>query len=243
MSNETAVVKPQGRVSTLKELQKECKKIDLTKVKIGSRNHDSETNYLNVDSKGREYIKFSKTNLHHTQMWKFASHPSGIGEIIIDRKTGNINRRITVVGFQGGIKGSTRYFKHYGFTDGFVLTDTHTEEIIGVIYDVDNDYLNEWLRNILDPSIPNNYEHLHQPKEFDVLITTHTFSQEFVKVEGRTYEECVANLKKNDPTIHNKRYGLTNSDRFSGMKTISDDPKYIPMIPQSYEEWLENEST
>ena len=51
----------------------------------------------------------------------------------------------------------------------------NTDEILGVIYLLDNDYLNEWLRQTIDPNIRNNWDEIHAEKEFEVFITTTTF--------------------------------------------------------------------
>ena len=112
--------------------------------------------------------------------------------------------------------------------------------MLGVLYALDNDYLNEWLRQTIDPNIPNNYDELHAEKEFEVLITTTTYSTEKVKVVGRSYEECLERMKQNDPMLDvaSRTWvpgcGVPNS--FSGMKTTmreGDKPK-----PSSYEEWV-----
>ena len=92
--------------------------------------------------------------------------------------------------FQGGQEGRLRRFCHQGLTYTRVIEDSETKEIVGVHYYPDNDYLNSWLRCHIDPSIPNNYEDLYKTKEFEVLITTYNFSQELVKVEGKTYKDC-----------------------------------------------------
>jgi hypothetical protein len=95
---------------------------------------------------------------------------------------------------------------------------------------LDNDYLNEWLRETIDPHIRNNWDELHTEKEFEVLITTTTYSTEKVKVVGRSYDECLETLKQNDPML-----GVRGT--FSGMKTTSNGEGAKP-IPSSYEEWV-----
>ena len=69
--------------------------------------------------------------------------------------------------FTGGKRG--RYGSvHTDFTDAKIMFDTSTDEILGVLYALDNDFLNEWLRQTIDPNIPNNWDELHTEKEFEV---------------------------------------------------------------------------
>ena len=136
--------------------------------------------------------------------------------------------------FQGGKQGR-RGRVHNDFTDAQIFVHKSTDEILGVLYALDNDYLNEWLRQTIDPSIPNNYDELHAEKEFEVLITTTTYTTEKVKVVGRTYDECVKTMKQNDPML-DVSMGW-KSQFFSGRKTISKKEGTKP-IPSSYEEWV-----
>ena len=101
---------------------------------------------------------------------------------------------------------------------------------MGVLYALDNDYLNEWLRQTIDPNIPNNWDELHASKEFEVLITTTTFSHEKVKVIGRTYDECVETMEQNDPELNKGEFisGMKNTSKGEGEEGI----------PSSYEKWV-----
>jgi len=135
-----------------------------------------------------------------------------------------------------GVQSYNTIEKHNNFTDAFVVVERDnnpSQEICAVGYTTDNDYLNEWLRQTIDPSIPNNWDELHREKEFEVLITTTTFSQEKVKVVGRTYEECVETMKQNDPELDVGDMG----NLFSGMKTTSKKEGAKPIL-SSYEEWF-----
>ena len=123
------------------------------------------------------------------------------------------------------------------------MVDKSTDEILGVLYALDNDFLNEWLRQTIDPNIPNNYDELHTEKEFEVLITTTTFSTKKVKVVGRTYDECLEKMKQNDPMLDEGdfAYNLITShlsldefwNVFSGMKTT-----HRRELISSYDEWV-----
>ena len=64
-----------------------------------------------------------------------------------------------------------------------------------------------------------------------VIVFAFTFSQEKVKVVGRSYEECVETMNQNDPELN--KGSFTNC--YSGMKTTTHDPQ---KILSSYEEWL-----
>ena len=252
MTNTTTIT----GVATLKQLNKECLTIDLTQVRykkgyspyrfsddpVFDPNTPLTKDEFNYNERGENlHIKFggdgSKGGInfsgfvqHPSQKWKKVIN--GYGDLsILDHK---------VLMFLGGKRGK-RGIIHNNFTDAQILINKSTDEILGVLYAIDNDYLNEWLRQTIDPNILNNYDELHTEKEFEVLITTTTYSQEKVKVVGRTYEECVETMKQNDPTIDVTSYRSTNvfqsgrgvPNRFCGMKTTGDTP-----IPSSYEEWI-----
>ena len=239
-------------VATLKQLQKECLKIDLQEVHYGGEyyNPDEPPKY-NIDTFGNPYLCVWDANSrflpHYSNLcgWKSLT-PENVREII---KMGVGSKEFQdeyhdYGGFRGYILHGEcfqysfvegRLPKKYGynslymrFTDACVILDITKKNIVYVRYALDNDYLNEWLREKIDPNIPNNYDELHAQKEFEVLVTTTTYSQEKVKVVGRTYEGCVLRVKETDPMINHD--GL-----YSGMKTIIG--RKTP-IPSSYEEWV-----
>lgn len=229
-------------VTTLKQLNRECLKIDLTQVRYQKGygywrddfDPDAPLTHQDVitNEQGENpHIKFggdgSRWGIHHG---RFTNHPSRKWDIDCRDP---LYRDLKVLQFYGGVWGRTRRRRHNNFTDAQILVDKSTDEILGVLYALDNDYLNEWLRQTLDPSIPNNYDELHAEKEFEVLITTTTYSQEKVKVVGRNYEECVETLKQKDD-----KFDVGSPwNPFSGMKTTSNAKDAKP-IPSSYEEWV-----
>ena len=233
-------------VTTLKKLQKECLTIDLTKVRFKRGylpyrwNHEpafdpnapllKDEFYCNDEGENL-HIKFGGDGTRNgIPKYYFHNHTSGKW----DRDNFSIPQlhEQKVLMFQGGIHGRSRWI-HNNFTDAKILVDNSTDVILGVLYALDNDFLNEWLRETIDPSIPNNYEELQAQKEFEVLITTITFSQEMVKVVGRSYDECLETMKQNDPMLD---VGDMENP-FSGMKTLSHREGAKPS-PSSYEEWV-----
>ena len=222
-------------VATLKQLNKECKKIDLEKVNLGD-GHWVPPQIFSTDAEGKNpFIKFggngSSNGIDHemftrsniSQKWEYE---------LSDAAPEGLWRNLKVLKFQGGKQGR-RGFIHNSFTAAQILVNDNTDEILGVIYLLDNDYLNEWLRQTIDPNIRNNWDEIHAEKEFEVFITTTTYSQEKVKVVGRTYDECVKTMKQNDPMLDVG--GMRNL--FSGMKTTSNG-KGAKTIPSSYDEWV-----
>jgi hypothetical protein len=232
-------------VATLKQLNKECLNIDLTKVRLkdGWRTQEEwgddwnaplSNDLFHTDKNGENpHIKFgvgrkwNQVPLHEF-FWI-----DQYGEIEKETwKEHRQNRNVDTATFSGGKRG--RYGSvRTDFTDAKIMFDKSTDEILGVLYALDNDYLNEWLRQTIDPNILNNWDELHADKKFEVLIATTTYSQE--KVVGRSYEECVETLQQNDPKIN----AVTSSHtyRFSGMKTASNG-KGAKKILSSYEEWV-----
>jgi hypothetical protein len=225
-------------VATLKKLQKECLTIDLTQVRykkgITPHRYRTEPSFdpdetlitrdVNTNTQGENpHIKFGGdgSRLGLCSEGDFIRNPNGKWkEPHYEDVSHPLHyENILAVKFQGGKQGRGGIV-HNNFTDASILIDKSADTILGVLYALDNDYLNEWLRETIDPYIPNNWDELHAEKEFEVLITTTTYSTEKVKVVGRTYEDARENLRKTDPT-------LDVGGCFSGMKTTS-----------SYEEWI-----
>ena len=166
-------------VATLKKLQKECLKIDLTKVRMcngyTSWRDDFDPNApptfyeVNTDGNGENpHIKLGRgPTKRGFGPEDFIRHPSGNWnrDGFINYETGEITyHNLVVYKFQGGKRGRGG-FAHNDFTNAQILVDKSTDEILGVGYVPDNEYLNEWLRQTIDPNIPNNYDELHAKKE------------------------------------------------------------------------------
>ena len=194
----TLTTELQGNVKTLKELQKKCDDIDLTKIEVWDENEKGNVRFWGV--KPRVKVKPQKRWRSEDVFYKLCS--------------------------------SRRKYRYDddSLLGSSIIADKSTGEILHIFYSTENIYLNDWLKNTIDPSIPNNYEELHKVKDIEVLITTTTYSQEIVQVKGRTYEECVDFLKKNDTAIRD------GNERFNGKKNCTSDT--TEYIPQSYDEWL-----
>ena len=170
-------------VSTLKKLQKECLTIDLTQVRyrkgIDWDDFDPDAplpeNAFNYnDIGGNPHIKFGEGSAKGINFSGFIEHPSQKWKKIIKRYADLAILDHKVLMFQGGKRGRSGKV-HNDFTNAQILVNKSTDEILGVLYAWDNDYLNEWLRQTIDPNIINNYDELHADKEFEVLITTTTY--------------------------------------------------------------------
>ena len=240
MKEEVKDKKTKG-VTTLKQLNKECLKIDLEKVELGKKQENwKPPKIFSTDAKGKNpHMKFGGDGTPDgicNQM--FASHPSKKWEYEwSDKSPDQYWRELKILKFQGGKTGRSG-FLHNEFSDAQILINTSTDEILGVLYALDNDYLNEWLRQTIDPSIRNNWDELQTEKEYEVLITTTTYSQEKVKVVGRSYEECIKKMEQDDPMLNvDCSYRPKTYLLFSGMKSTSNMQGEKP-IPSSYEEWV-----
>jgi hypothetical protein len=251
-------------VTTLKQLQKECRKIDLNQVRfkkgyeplrwefeeIFDPNAPLTKKEFNYDAKVRiPHIKFGSGRKRWFGGFRFdvfTSDPSkkwelrrreSLPEVFIQDLSRSLKPYdLNVVRFQGGAHGRYRCSIHNNFTDTQILYLESTDEIVGVLYALDNDYLNEWLRQTIDPNIPNNWDYLHADKEFEVIIETTTYEK--VKVIGRTYNECVTKMKQNDPELDLTLRELSDRDRFSGVKRTSRGEGEEGIPSYSYEEWV-----
>jgi hypothetical protein len=243
-----------GSITTLKELQKACLDIDLSKVHYGGEYYDPASKPIrpfNIDKYGNDYLCVWDANSRFlnsgANLCGWNSLPPEIRtKLVKEMGSKDFQELVGDRYLKGGYYLEREFFQYsfvrgrcaeqYGrnsfymrFTDACVILDKQKGNILYVRYALDNDYLNEWLRQTIDPNIPNNYEELHAEKEFEVLITTTTYSQEKVKVVGRSYDECLQTMKKNDPML--------DVGHFSGRKTTSKKEGEKP-IPSSYEEWV-----
>jgi hypothetical protein len=92
--------------------------------------------------------------------------------------------------------------KNYGsgtqqdFTKCVIYTDSLRGTIKYVQYSLDesnNRFFKNFLRSTVDPSIPNNWDEVHKTKTFDLVVATTTYEK--ISVEGRTKSEAVENAK------------------------------------------------
>ena len=142
-------------------------------------------------------------------------------------------------GFGGGQHGRQSWKRHNNFSYTRARVDKEGV-IVSVHYKPDNDLLNEFLRDVLDPSIPNNFEDAYAEKEYDLVVTTHHFTQKTLKVCGRTFDEARQKLvdAETDLDAIKKYYperGLHIPTKYNGMRTTED--QGVSYYPSSYEEW------
>ena len=229
-------------ITTLKELRKQLGTIDLSQVRFGVTPYNSRNRYyFDLDeplkprrTDGETYFPAFNTDID-------GCNPSiDIGCIYRSRRYGSdyqfVGGRIEKQG-----RGGNRYTEHFLFSDTTIKLrgggGKDKDEIVRVQFANDNLYLENWLRNQLDPSITE--------KQFKVCITTTRLERdyEYVEVAAATMEEALQMLRDKDPLLD-----MTNiNDPYSGMKTSEcltrrypdrwdlPDPK---PVPQSYEEWV-----
>ena len=169
-------------VATLKKLQDRCFGIDLDQVHYGGEYYDPDvTPAYNMDTFGNPYLCVWDANSRFlSRHWNLCGWNSLTPEILRNIiKVGSkefhdkykdwfeksgwsewcLKGGFFQYSFVGGRipkKYGSNYF-HMRFTSACVILDKNKKDIVYVRYALDNDYLNEWLRQTIDPNIPNNY--------------------------------------------------------------------------------------
>jgi hypothetical protein len=211
-TNVEEVKTPEKGVTTINELRKKVKEIDIYSitpdpdVDTGDRyrwsifNKNPETgeftlnNYLFTGyfNKKTDQMEYRLTLKKQRDSDYRNEYPEGMSS--------RDNDRIMFSGQDTIYRGGNT--THTSFTESVVYTDSLRGTIVGVQYFLDegsNKFFKNFLRSTLDPSIPNNWKNVHQTETFDFVVSTTTY--ETISAEGRSEGEAEQNARKNDPTL------------------------------------------
>ena len=83
-------------------------------------------------------------------------------------------------------------------SEAFIYADEFTDEILCVSYESLKDvYWNNFFRDCLDASIPNNYDELNRNKKWNLVLRKEEFKT--ILCEGKTFDEAIDSFYKNNP--------------------------------------------
>ena len=249
-------------ITTLKELRKQLGTIDLSQVRFATADHfywggyyfdlDEPLKPRRVD--GKPYLPAFNTDIDGCNPsidlgCKYSSARGSTYGFVGGQYEHLVSRYDYKTGEDKQVRGRKHYRQHFLFSETTISLrggkGKNKDQIVRVSYAKDNSYLENWLRNKLDPSIENNWDDLHSEKQFKVCITTTRLEKdyEYVEVTAATAKEALQMLRDKDPLLD-----VTDIfDPYSGMKTSecltrkhpngTDHPDPKP-VPQSYEEWV-----
>lgn len=247
-------------ITTLKELRKQLGTIDLSQVRFGITPYAFDRYYFDLDEPlkprqidDRTYFPAFNTDIDGCNPsidfgCTYSSRNGSTYRFVGGRYEHFVNRYDYGIDDKQ-VRGRKHYQQHFLFSGTTIDLrggrGKDKDQIVEVRYAKDNLYLENWLRNQLDPSIENNWDELYSEKQFKICITTTRLERdyEYVQVTAGTAEEALQLLRDKDPLLD-----VTDIfDPYSGMKTSHcltrkhpngedrSDPK---PVPQSYEEWV-----
>jgi hypothetical protein len=228
-TNVEEVKTPEKGVTTINELRKKVKEIDIYTITPDSSDEahggtcfrkDRETGkltlnermfnpYFNKKTDKMEYRLALRKDSEHGYNLRHR-YPEGVSYPDHDS-----------IRFSGKDYGSGT---QQDFTKCVIYTDSLRGTIIYVQYSLDesnNRFFKNFLRSTVDPSIPNNWDEVHKTKTFELVVATTTYEK--ISADGRTWSEADDNAKKSDETLQ------WMSGHFNGKKTIlnSSDSRHI----------------
>jgi len=93
-------------------------------------------------------------------------------------------------------------------TDTKFWVDDYTDQLLYVRYKREDVWFNNFFRNSIDSSIPNNYDEIHTEKTFHFAYQTATYK--IVTAKGFDYSDAKKKLEKDNPELEWK-YGRQNN--------------------------------
>ena len=226
-TNTTEVKTPEKGVTTINQLRKKVKEIDIYSIprdpdvdtgegykwSCFSKNEETGEFTLNEDSFTPYFNK--KTDKMEYRLSLMKERVSRYGnDDFPDGLNRHHNDRIKFTGKTQSFYGASN---HTNYSECSVYTDSLRGNIAYVEYSLDkskNRFFKNFLRSTIDPSIPNNWDEVHKTKTFEFTVVTRTYEK--ISAEGRNIEEARANAQKSDKTLE------WMSGRFNGMKEILD---------------------
>ena len=249
-------------IQTLVELRKELNSIDLKKVQFGVRPSCHDLKKLNSYHFELDTPLLERREIDgRLKRSAFCTDSDGTNPHIKITKPSGMGGRSGGYMFVGGAIGKRKMFiDHTFFTSTEICCFTNTDSYKGqcsyvdvkkqkikfVKYTNESPYLECWLREHLDPNIPDNWDELHTNKTFEFCIITTQLQKtyDFKQVIAKTEREAYDLLKQQDPEIDvaNRTEGysgmreakLLAPDTYRGFSRDDFQP-----IPQSYREWAD----
>jgi hypothetical protein len=218
----TEVKTPEKGVTTINELRKKVKEIDIYSITPdGSEGEYGNTCFYRDRETGKLSIHERMFNPYFNKKTDKMEYRLALRK---DSTNGYNLRWHYPKGVSSGDYDSIRFSgKNYGsgtqqdFTNCVIYTDRLRGTIRYVQYDLDNNnnqFFMNFLRSTIDPSIENNWDEIHKTKTFELIVETTTYEK--ISAEGRNIEEARVNAEKSDETLE------WMSGRFNGKRKIMD---------------------
>jgi len=110
-------------------------------------------------------------------------------------------------------------------TDTKFWVDDYTDQLLYVRYKREDVWFNNFFRNSIDSSIPNNYDEIHKEKTFHLAYQTVTYK--IVSAKGLDYSDAKKKLEKDNPELVWKPGRVNNKWEFLH-------PVKVDKLPEGY---------
>ena len=93
-------------------------------------------------------------------------------------------------------------YSNFSISDVFIYANEYTDEIVYVSYDRKDIYWNNFFKECLDASIPNNFDELYRVKKFNFVLSKEEYKT--ISCEGKTFKEALENFYTNNTDVNAK---------------------------------------
>ena len=83
-------------------------------------------------------------------------------------------------------------YSTYDISDVFIYANEYTDEIVYVSYDRKDIWWNNFFKECLDATIPNNFDELNRIKKFNLVLRKDEYKT--ISCEGKTFKEALENF-------------------------------------------------
>ena len=90
-------------------------------------------------------------------------------------------------------------YSNYHISEVFIYANEYTDEIVYVSYNRNDIYWNNFFKECLDASIPNNFDELNRIKKFNLVLRKDEYKT--ISCEGKTFKEALENFYKNNADV------------------------------------------
>jgi len=196
-------------IATLKNLRKKMSEIELAKVRkiyvhhSDWKNEEDHSKGLKATCFNRKFNKKTEEieislGLTKRKSTRYSDSMSGIS---LPKEVNSLHRGdLDAYAFSGGKNEYNKGVVRANFTAARVVVEPLKGDIIYISYALDSEYLNDWLRSIIDPSVLNNHEEIRIEQDFTFIVSTTTYEK--MNAKGFDEDQARENAVKNDPTLH-----------------------------------------
>lgn len=98
-------------------------------------------------------------------------------------------------------------YSNYSISEVFIYANEYTDEIVYVSYDRKDIWWNNFFKECLDASIPNNFDELNRNKKFNLVLRKDEYKT--ISCEGKTFKEALENFYNTNKDVnaeHEREY-------------------------------------